>query len=167
MSDSAVRLAIQDFFANPKIDGIQRVYRDVPWFLDGAQWEVYDQRGWAAVCAVHLRSSNESRVTLPWKDGSKQVQHTVGMIIQYQYLIPTQFNFDEAEDSWVEGLDAIVDGIKDRIRSDYTMGHSDVIFQAGQDRNDIRIQRDVPIIDKGRVVSWNVIEFNVTEIIQA
>lgn len=167
MADGAVRKAIQQFFSSPEIDGIQRVYKDVPWFLDGARWEVYDQRGWAAVCAVHLTSSRESRVTLPWKDGSKQVNHTVGMIIQYQYLIPTQFTFDEAEDSWIEGLDSIVDGIKNRIRSDYTMGNTDVIFQAGQNPNDIRIQRDVPIIDKGRIVSWNVVEFDVTEIIQA
>jgi hypothetical protein len=167
MSDAQVRLAIQEFFQTPAIDGIQRVFRDVPWFMDGAQWDVFDNRGWAAVASVHLDRSEETRITLPWKDGSKQVDHNVGLIIQYQYLIPATFGQDEYEDAWVDGLDAIVDAVKERIRSDYTFNNPNVIFQGGQTPNDIRIQRDVPIIDKGRVVSWNVIQFSVTEILQA
>lgn len=167
MSDASVRQTIQEFFATPSIDGIQHVFRDVPWFMDGAQWDVFDNRGWAAVASVHLNRSDETRVTLPWQTGSKRVEHAVGLLIQYQFLIPADFSQGEAEDSWVEGLDTIIDGVKDRIRSDYTFNNPSVVFQAGQNPNDIRIQRDVPIIDKGRVVSWNVIEFDVTEIIQA
>lgn len=167
MADAAVRRTIRDFFQFPELPGMQKVYLDVPWFMDGAQWDVLGNAGWAAVGAVHLTSSNETRITLPWQDGSKQVEHTVGLVIQYQYLIPSEFTVDEAEDEWVTGLDTIIDGIKDRIRSDYTFNDPNVIFQGGQSPNDIRIQRDVPIIDKGRIVAWNVLEFNVTEIIQA
>lgn len=167
MADGAVREAIQAFLLNPSIDGVQYVYKDVPWFLDGAQWDVFDNRGWAAVCSVHLDSSRESRLTLPFAVGSKHVEHNVGIIIQYQYLIPDQFAQGEFEDAWVTGLDAIVDGIKDRIRSDYTFGAVNIIWQAGQSTDDIRITRDVPVRDAGRVISWNVIEFTVTEIIQA
>lgn len=167
MADSAVRVAIRDFFTAPEIDGIQKVYLDVPWFVDGAAWEVYDSRGWAAIASVHLDTSRESRITVPWKFGSKQVQHTVGLLIQYQYLVPVSFAPNEAEDAWVEGFDQIIDAIKDRIRSDYTMASSGIIFQAGQDNDDIRVSRDVPTVDVGRVVVWCVVEFNVTEIIQA
>ena len=167
MADGDVRKAIRNFFQTPPITGIQTVYLDVPWFIDGAQWDVLSQEGWAAVASVHLNMSQESRVTLPWSVGSKQVNHSVGLLLQYQYLIPSNFGPDEAEDAWVEGLDIIIDGVKNRIRSDYTFNSNGVIFQAGQDQNDIRVQRDVPVVDVGRVVAWCVVEFNVTEIIQA
>jgi hypothetical protein len=167
MSDKAVRLAIQEFFAYPELPGIQRVYKDIPWFIDGAQWDVASNNGWAAVAAVHLSTSNESRATLPWKTGQKEVDHTVGLVVQYQYLIPPQFTHDEAEDVWVDGFDTVIDGIKDRIRSDYTFNNPAVIFQAGENKNDIRITRDAPYIDKGRVLVWAVLEFDVTEIITA
>jgi hypothetical protein len=167
MSDQAVRAAIQAFLASPELPGVQKVYKDVPWFIDGAQWNVAGNDGWAGIISVHLNTSQESRVTLPALTGSKQVNHTIGLVIQYQYLIPTYFAPGEAEDSWVDGLDIIVDGIKDRIRSNPTFNSNGIIFQAGQDDSDIRITRDVPTIDVGRVVAWNLIEFNLTEIIQA
>ena len=166
MADGAVRQAIQNFFLNPSIDGVQHVYLDVPWFLDGAQWDVFDNRGWAAVASIHLDRSQESRITLPFGTGSKNVEHNVGLILQYQYLIPAKFQQGEFEDAWVTGLDQIVDAVKDRIRSDYTFNSNGVIWQSGQQANDIRITRDVPTVDLGRVVSWNVVEFSVTEIIQ-
>jgi len=167
MADGAVRIAIRNFFQAPLIPGIQQVYLDIPWFIDGAQWDVLDGSGYAAVASVHLNTSQESRITLPWKSGQKQVNHAVGLVLQYQYLIPSSFAPDEAEDAWVTGLDAIIDAVKDRIRSDYTFNNTNVIFQAGQDAGDIRVTRDVPVIDVGRVIAWTVVEFNVTEIIQA
>jgi hypothetical protein len=167
MADGAVRLAVQEFFQSPPVVGIQKVYKDIPWFMDGAQWDVASNDGWAAVASVHLNTSQESRITLPWKVGQKQVEHTVALVIQYQYLIPVSFAPEEAEDQWVIGLDTVIDGVKDRIRSDYTFNNPNVIFQGGQDRNDIRVTRDVPVMDVGRVIAWNVVEFNVTEIIQA
>lgn len=167
MSDSAVRQAIQQFFAAPAIDGIQRVYADVPWFMDGANWDIFGGQGWAAVAAVHLDRSSESRLTLPFGTGSKHVEHNVGLMIQYQYLIPNTLELDEAEDSWVTGLDSIIDAVKDRIRSDYTFNSNGVIWQAGEQRDDLRITRDVPSVDVGRVVCWAVLEFSVTEIIES
>ena len=167
MADGAVRKAVRDYLRTANITGLQSVYLDVPWFIDGARWDVYDTNGWAAVAAVHLNSSMESRITMPWKDGSKQVNHTVAIILQYQYLIPSQFGYDESEDAWVTGLDSIIDGVKNAIRADYTLGAPDIIFQGGQNNGDIRIIRDVPVVDNGRVIAWNVLEFDVTEIIQA
>ena len=167
MADGAVRVAIRNFFQSANIPGIQQVYLDVPWFIDGAQWDVLDGSGFAAVASVHLDTSSETRITLPWKTGSKQVNHTVGLILQYQYLIPSTFAPGEYEDAWVTGLDAIVDGVKNRIRSDYTFASTNIIFQAGQNGNDVRVTRDVPVVDIGKVVAWVVVEFNVTEIIQA
>lgn len=167
MADGDVRLAIRDFFQKPEITGIQKVFLDVPWFMDGAQWDIQSNEGWAAVASVHLTTSTETRLTMPWRTGSKHVDHTVGLILQYQYLIPSNFGPDESEDEWVIGLDKIIDAVKNRIRSDYTFNNPAVIFQGGQDAQDIRVTRDVPVVDIGKVVAWVVVEFNVTEIIQA
>jgi hypothetical protein len=72
------------------------------------------------------------------------------------------------EDAWVTPFDSIIDAVKTRIRSDPTLGNSSVIFQGGQDQNDIRITRDLPQSDNSETtIVFAVVEFNVTEILQA
>jgi hypothetical protein len=167
MSSAKVRDAIVQFLKEPAIPGIQNVYRDVPWFVDGAAWEIYSYDGWAAIACVHINSTNETRVTLPFATGSKRVDHQVAVLIQYQYLIPNDLAPQEYEDSWVDGLDSVIDAVKERIRSNFTFNSNGVVWQAGEGQNDLSINRDVPRTDNGRVHSWNVIEFSLTEIIQA
>lgn len=169
MSDSAVRLAIRAWFATPPIPGVQNVYRDEPWIVQGADWDVSTELGWGAILSIHLDSSEESRITLPALTGNKRVDHKVGVLIQYQYLIPDVFPDGVMEDDWVNGLDQIIDAVKTRIRSDPNMGTAPggVIWEAGQSPADIRISRDLPKLDRGRVISWNLVEFDVTEIITA
>lgn len=169
MSDSAVRKAIQAWFATPPIPGVQNVFLDEPWIIQGADWDVQSDSGWGAILAIHLDSSDESRVTLPALTGNKRVDHKVGVLIQYQYLIPSTLPVGVNEDDWVNGLDQIIDAVKNRIRQDPNLGTAPggVVWQAGQDLNDIRISRDLPKYDRGRVISWNLVEFNVTEILVA
>jgi hypothetical protein len=40
-----------------------------------------------------------------------------------------------------------------------------VVWQSAQDVNDVKIKRDLPRMLPGKVVSWNVVEFRVAEII--
>jgi hypothetical protein len=168
VSDGTVRVALRNFFQTPAIPGMPKVYLDQPTIIQGANWDVQTNLGWGAVGFVHLDASHESRVTLGAAiGGSKQVNHTVGLVVQYQYIIPPTYPAGVDEDAWVTPFDSIIDGIKARIHSDPTMGNSAVIFQGGQDQNDIRVTRDLPQDDVGRVVVFAVVEFNVTEIIQA
>lgn len=169
MSDSAVRQAIQAWFASAAIPGVQTVYLDEPWIVQGADWNVTSESGWGAILAIHLDSSDETRITMPALTGNKRVDHKVGVLIQYQYLIPSQLPSGVMEDDWVNGLDQIIDAVKARIRSDPNMGTAPggVIWEAGQSPADIRITRDLPKLDPGRIVSWNLVEFDVTEIIVA
>ncbi|MEC5149148.1 hypothetical protein [Cryobacterium sp. GrIS_2_6] len=168
MSDGAVRVALRNFFQTPAIVGMPKVYLDQPTIIQGANWNVQVNLGWGAVGFVHLDTSHESRVTLGAAiGGSKQVNHTVGLVVQYQFLVPAAYPDGTDEDAWVTPFDSIIDAIKTRIRSDPTMGNSAVIFQGGQDQNDIRVTRDLPQDDVGRVVVFAVVEFDVTEILQA
>lgn len=177
MSYTAVRAALQDWFEGAAITGMQKIYLDMPWFMDAAQWNITPGRTWAAVGFVHIDSSNESRITVGAKNptlpanavGYKQVQYVVSLGIQYQYLIPATLSGTDEEDAWVVGLDAITDAIKTRIREDPLQGTtSNVIFQAGQDDNDIRVDSDLPIHEPGvRVYQFARVQFSVTEIINA
>lgn len=166
MSDGAVRVALRDFFQTPVITGLQKVYLDEPWIIQGANWNV--DAGWGAVGFIHLDTSKESRLTLGAAiGGSKRVEHTVGLVIQYQYLIPDTLPDGVDEDAWVGPFDQIIDAVKARIHSDPTLGSPSIIFQGGQDNDDIRVSRDLPQKDIGKVIVFAVVEFNVTEIIQA
>ena len=177
MSYAAVRAALVAWFEAANVTGLQQVYKDMPWFLDAAQWNITPARTWGAVGFIHIDSSSESRMTVGAQNplkladtvGLKQVNYVVSLGLQYQFLIPaTLANGDEA-DVWVDGLDSLIDALKTRIRSDPLQGaSSSVIFQAGQDDNDIRVESDLPIHEPGvRVYSFHRIQFNLTEIITA
>lgn len=168
MTDANVRAALRDFFQTPPLLGLQKVFLDEPWIIQGANWDVQSQSGWGAVAFIHLDTSHESRITLGAAiGGSKQVDHTVGLVIQYQYLIPAALPDGTDEDAWVGPLDQIIDGVRTRIHSNPNAGNPAVVFQFGQDNNDIRVTRDLPKIDNGKIVVFTLVEFDVTEIIQA
>lgn len=190
MSYAAVREAIVDYFSAATITGIQKVYRDMPWFIEAAQWQIEVPvtepapgdvpRTWAAVAFVHIDQSAESRITVgaPGPSttpadaiGYKEVRYVVSLGMQYQYLVPVVLPDGYEADAWVDGLDTIIDTVKSLIRADPLLGTngSGVIFQAGQDDLDIRVESDFPISDPvgNRVYSFHRVAFNVTEIINA
>jgi hypothetical protein len=170
MGDATVRAAVRDWFQTAQIDGLQKVYLDLPWFLDGSIWPFEDGREWAAVAFVHIDTSNESRITVPALTGQKQINYTISLGLHYQYLIPAELGIGADVDDWVVGLDSILDGVKARLREDPNMGaapNTGPVWQQGQSNADIRLDRDLPILDNGIVRSWNRVEFQLTEIITA
>jgi hypothetical protein len=173
MSSATVRQTIQTFFAGSTIPGVHKVYRAQPWFIDGEQWQLDTQLGSGSVAFVHLNNDSDTRITLPAPNtlngpvGNKAVRYDVGLVLLYQYLIPSSLLTAVPEDDWTNPLDATIDGVKDAIRSAPNLGDATVIFQAGQDPDGLRITRDLPRLDNGKVLSWNVVEFTVLEIITA
>lgn len=182
MADGVVRTAVFSWFDTASIPGLQKVYRDVPWYIDGNDWVLTDDAWWGAIGMVHLEDSKETRITLgAASGGSKMVDHTVAFVVRYQYEIPANLPDGQEEDAWVTQLDVIIDGVKDRIRSSPTLGTSigneffpgpdtypgGTVWQAGQDPDDIRVTRDMPVFDDGRVWTWTRVDFTVKEIITA
>lgn len=173
MSSASVRAAVASWIEGGGIAGLNSVYRAQPWFVDGQKWDLSAQLGSGAVGFVHIVEETERRLTIPAEGpantsgvvGEKMVTYTVGFVVLYQYLIPTN---PASEDVWTDPLDALLEGVKARLRSDPQLGTGgSPIFQAAQDPGDCRIMRDLPRRTSGAVMSWNVIEFHADELIQA
>lgn len=168
MGVATVRAALVQFFQpGADIPGLNKVLSAPPLWADGGDWQLNKKLGSGAVAALHMVEDAESRITVPVLTGQKIVTYKVGLMIFYQWLKQSSSLAPADEDAWAAPLDVIIDGVKARLRSDPNCGMPAVVWQAGQDPNDIRVQRDIPRQTPSAVVAWNVVEFTVNEIITA
>lgn len=171
MGSAAVRSAVTAFIATTP--GITKMFRDEPWIVTSDAWETPDGLP-GTVAYTHINNETETRLAMAGQDGSgagKAVVYDVSIIILYQYVIPDS---PDDKDSWVDGLDAIIDNIKARIRSDPTFGTGPggVVWQAGEGDpfsggSDLTIQRDLPKLNNGKVLSWNNLTVKIVEMLPA
>jgi hypothetical protein len=144
------------------------VYAAFPWFIDGATFDLAANLGNGAVAYVHLADTEESRLTVPAVQGEKIVHYEVAVIVAYQFLIPsTDVDVTISEDEWVDPLDVILQGIKDRIHADPQLGAPGVVFLAAQTPRSMRVHSEMPRRLPGKILSWHAVEFQLTEIITA
>lgn len=167
MPSAEVRAAVTEFFASANIPGLNKVHSAPPYWVDGSEWDLAASLGSGAVAAVHLVEDSESRITVPALTGQKMIEYVVGLMVFYQWLLPSNTLTPVDEAAWADPLDIIIDGIKARLRSDPNCGLPAVVWQSAQSKNDVRIKRDIPRKFNGKVLSWNVVEFQVTEEITA
>lgn len=167
MSSAAVRSAVASFFETASITGLNFVHPGPPWWITGSEWDLGKTAGAAAVAAVHLVEDNESRITIPALSGQKQVEYLIGLMLFYQYLQPSNSLTPKDPSAWVAPFDVIIDGVKDRLRSDPNCGMPSVVWQSAQDPHDISVKRDLPRVTAGKVLAWCAVEFHVTEIVTA
>ena len=168
MGYAALRGSLHNFFNGTPIPGLNNVFAAKPTFVSGQAFNLSYNGGNGAVAYLHFMGSSETRATLgAGTSGSKAVTTHVGLVVIYQYMGANQPGDDV--DSWVLALDDILDGLKTLIRSDPTLGTGGTtsLFQGGQDGNDIVLMSQDAVIDRGKVLSWNALEFTVEEIIQA
>jgi hypothetical protein len=178
VSRGDVRLAIAQFLAEAPIPGLQKVFKAMPTFIDGSLFNLIAAGGSGAIAWLHLAPSDETRWSLPGPTptigapGIKGLHYDVMVMVAYQYLVPSAGTDPTVEpDDWVDAEDAILEGIKARIRSDATLGTggpsgSGVIWSAAQNPNGLTIGPDEPVLEDGKVISWHEIVFRVTEVIQ-
>lgn len=167
MSSAAVRAGLVAYFKAQNIAGLNKVHSAPPFWADGSEWNLAANLGSGAVAAVHLTSDAESRISVPALTGTKIVHYRVGLMLFYQWLKPSAQLTPVDEAAWADPLDVIVDGVKAALRADPNCGIPSVIWQSAQDANDVVVQRDIPRQLPGKVVSWNVVEFNVYEVINS
>lgn len=165
MSSATVRAALTTFFGTPPIAGITKLHSAPPYWADGSEWDLANDLGSGAIAAVHLADDAERRITVPALTGQKIVTYTVGFMIFYQYLLPSASLTPVDPAAWSDPLDAIIDGVKARIRSDPTCGIPSVVWESGQTPGYPKVVRDLPRRLPGKVLSWNVVEFQVDEVI--
>lgn len=162
MGMATVRATLLTFFQS--IPQIQKVYKDSPWFLDGKEWPIEVGTNFAAVGFLHLARSNERRIAVG-RTGPKRVDYDVDFLFHYQWH-PAG---GAGREDWVDELDALIDEIKDRIRSDQNAGNPAVVFQMGEDQQqpDLQVEQDLPKMNGTTVYVLCRIEFHVLEIITA
>lgn len=170
MSAATVRAQMQAFLADPAIPGMQRWYRDQPYFAAGEQWDLAANNGWGAIGWPTITDETESRITLPALTGQKEITYKVAVVLLFQWLKPST---PHAEDAYIGPLDDLIEAVKTRLRSDPKAGTGPglggVIFQQSQDDGDLTIARDVPRLAKGggKVLAWQYISTTVREITTA
>lgn len=160
MSASDIRLALKNYLA--PTPGISNTYKDEPHYVSNDAWYTADGTH-GTVAYVHINREGETRLVITgFPESGQQVTYHVGVVVLYEYLIPS----DEASpDDWVDGLDAVIAALKDRLRADPHLGTGPdgIVWSAAQEMNTLSITRDLPKSDGGFVRSWNVLEFEVTE----
>lgn len=168
MSVKTVRQALQTFLTTPAIPGVEAVYRSAFGTLTDTGWKLSSNNGWGAVLVLHIPDSQESRATLPAVAGSKAIDHKVGVLVLFQQLTGGG-TVATAPDAWVDNLDDVLEAVEARLRSDPTAGTGagGAIFQQSQDPGDLHVQRDLPKMLPGKLLSWQVIETTAREIITA
>ena len=167
MSESTVTAAIKSFLTG--VPGLTKLYKDAPWEMTGDNWQTATIPGTPGF--LHMDHSTEHRIALGGEHGGfKQVDYTYSLVLLYQYLIPSDLGGAD-KDVWSDGLVALTDAVKGRMRSDRAFGcvGGSPIFEAGNQDNGIKISKDLPHWDQGggKVRNWVRVEFDVTEIVPA
>lgn len=176
MSAYTVRQQLQAFLTAPPITGLQQVFVSEPLYIAGGAWNLAANQGWGAVGWPWISDEHEDRLTLGAPDpargqlaaGQKTITYKVSIMLLFQYLIPAQMG---SEDAWQQPLDTLIEGVKQRLRSDPKAGTAaglgNVIFEQSQDPGDLAVTRDMPQRDNGKVIVWQRIDTTVKEIITA
>jgi len=159
MPSAGIRSAIVRYFTGTT--GLTSVSKDEPWYMDGQMWVQNGLEGTAAF--IHIDHQTETRSAM----GQKAVTYDVALVIAYQYRIPT--DTAGGMDTWVDGLDTVLDAIVAKLRADQTLGCGSAgpVWSAGNQDMDIAIQRELPMRDGGKVWSVNYVMFKVIEIVIA
>lgn len=189
MSVASVRAALGAYFTagcdpvTGSVPGVLRVYKAMPWYVDGSTWELNTNLGSGAVIFLHLSHRGETRLADPSEGvtptvvGVKQVDYDAMLVVLYQFLIPSASQSPAvSEDSWVDPLDLTIQGLKDLIHKDPTAGTGPVedggdgtrrIFEMGQDDGDLSDDEPIPRRTPGKIWTWPVLKFTVREVITA
>lgn len=167
MGYSAVRSTLKAFFAT--IPTIQTMYSEAPWLITGRAFKLNAGTTAGAVGMIHLDSSSERRIALPWSTGQKLVETQAALIVLYQYMKPPGYATQVTEDAWVVDLDKFVDTIKAKLRSNQNAGDASVIFQLEgmDDVPHFLMEQDLPVDDGARIWELLRVSFPVYEIITA
>jgi hypothetical protein len=170
------------------LPGLNKVYRAQPTFIDPTKWWILPpELGAGTVGFLHLAKSDEDRIAYPAVDGAKLVEYVVALVLIGRYQIPSASQAVAYEgDEWVDAQDETIEAIKAWIRKDPCLGtaqttqgtgapgviygqYPGVIWEAGQTQGDLSMNADPPIRDEdgGEVLTFQVLEFHVTEAITA
>lgn len=186
MSRSTVRAALYSYLVagctpgTGSVAGVSKVFRAMPWLIDGATWTPKADLGSGSVVFLHFPDKREERLADPAASvstsvvGVKQIDYQVAVCVLYQYLIPSgQQATAMAGDEWVLDLDSMLEQLEALIRADPTAGtgpggdNSGTVFEMAQSPGDLSLPQDLPRRLPGKMVSFQALHLTATEMIRA
>ena len=161
MSRATVRAAVAQWFDPAYVPGLFATHRAEPKIIPGSDYglEAFGGNlgaGSGAYAIVHIADERERRVAIGGAhSGMKHVTYDIALVVHFRSVKPDAL---EAMDDY----DALIEALKQRLRADRNLGQNGlVIWQAGEDGDDIHIQSDLPAEDDGSIYIWSVLEFKV------
>lgn len=158
---SAVRYQLSSFISNPPIPNVNQVFTSFPKYIN---YEVNAQAGQMTRSAlvVYIADEYENRLAIGGAtNGWKRVDYTV--IIQIFCM-----SFHRDAETVMNDFDAVVDNVKERLRSDHNFGDpsGNLVWQGAEPV--IQARYGEPSTEKEGVTEiFAEIQFPVTQMIQA
>ena len=156
-----VRSTLAGFIAPPAIDGINQVFTSFPKRIDFQVNSLPSQVN-RCIAVIFIESETESRIAVGGAhSGWKRIDYTVVIQLFHHSLERL------AEDA-MDNLDAIIDDLKDKLRSDHRFGDTSgtLVWQGAEPVIDVSYGE--PLSQKGNSIeTWASVRFTVTQMIQA
>lgn len=159
MSRATIRQAVVDWFGNGHVAGLGTLYTAQPRTIPGGDFAITNGAMSGAVATVHIEHELEHRAALggPYS-GEKKIDYTVGLVVMFR-------SRQASQDDAMGDYDALIEAIKERLRSDRSFGGT--VWIAGEEQGGIEINSDLPRLDKQTFTIWSVVRFVVSEWVQA
>lgn len=158
MSRATARTAIKERFSG-QVDGIKTVHKSFRRILKANEF-IDTGRQSGAVLVPFIVRERETRIAVGGEhDGMKRVDYTVQL----------QLFFKSVKQDWEEAmddLDAIVEALKARIRSDRTLASSDV-WQFGEGTEGLAVEYGEPVLNGNAMDCWAQVTCILTEMIHS
>ena len=160
-SRAAVRAQIVSFLQGTPIDQLNQVFSSFPKRINFQVGALPGQKSRAAA-VVFVEDEREYRLALGGAtNGVKRVDYTIVVQVFHHSL------WGDATQA-MDDFDVLIDGIKDRLRSDHRFGDTSgaVVWQAAEP--EIEVAYGVPkSVESGATETWAGIRFTVTQVFNA
>lgn len=163
-----VRQTVFNFIAPPQVDGINQVFTSLPKRINFQVNALPSQQSRCAA-VIFIESETETRIALGGFNGSDQGIHAGWKRVDYTVVLQLFLHSlaRDAEQS-MDDLDNVIDNLKNRLRSDHTLGDPTgiLVWQGAEPVIDVTYGE--PLSQNGTSTEiWASMRFIVTQMIQA
>ena len=163
-----VRETLYNFILPPQVDGINQVFTSFPKRIDFQVNALPSQQSRVAA-VIHIESETETRVALGGFNGSDNGIHAGWKRIDYTVIIQLfQHSLSRTSEEAMNDFDYVIDSLKQRLRSDHTLGDPSgiLVWQGAEPLIDVTYGE--PLSQNGTSTeTWASMRFIVTQMIQA
>jgi hypothetical protein len=163
-----VRQTLYNFINPPQVDGINQVFTSLPKRIDFQINALPSQQSRVAA-VIFIESETETRVALGGFNGADNGIHAGWKRIDYTVVIQLfQHSLARTSEEAMDDFDSVIDALKNRLRSDHTLGDPSgiLVWQGAEPVIDVAYGE--PMSQKGTATeTWASMRFMVTQMIQA